>query len=103
MCECDLFVERINSDSKVFEAIKPPLDNFFKMAIFPKLFCGIQNQENTASASHTADKYCHCKGPEQVKWWHAITVTVRLNGSIFNVLALLKNQGDCGTAVKLAS
>ena len=67
VCECDLFVERINSDSKVFEAIKPPLDNFFKMAIFPKLFCDIQNQENTASASHTADKYCHCKGPEQVK------------------------------------
>ena len=35
------------------------------------------------------------------RWWHVITVTVRLNGSIFNVLALLKNQGDCGTAVKL--
>ena len=65
--ECDLFVERINSDSKVFETIKPALDNFFKMAILPKLLCGIENQENTASASHTADKYCHCKGPEEGK------------------------------------
>ena len=39
------------------------------MAILPKLLCGIENQESTALASNTcaADKYCHCKGPEEGK------------------------------------
>ena len=55
--ECDLFVERINLDTKAFEVIKPSLDKFFKIAILPKLLCG----------TNTADKYCHCKGPEEGK------------------------------------
>ena len=37
------------------------------MAILPKLLYGIENQENTTSASHIADKCCHCKRPEEGK------------------------------------
>ena len=78
--ECDLFVERINSDNEAFQGIKPSLDNFF---ILPKLLRGIESCEShTPSTSNTMKYYCHCRGPEEgrmiacdnsnceVEWFH---------------------------------
>ena len=53
--ECDVFVERVNLDAKAFEVVKPSLDNFFKVAILPKLLCGTESCE-TPLASNTLDK-----------------------------------------------
>ena len=89
-------------DAKPFEVVKPSLDNFFKVAILPKLLCGTESCE-TPLAFNTSDKYCHCRGPEEGRMIAVTIVSVKFNGSTFIVLALLENLEAHGTAVKLAS
>ena len=101
--ECDLFVERVNLDTKAFEAIKPSLDNFFKVAILPILLCGTESCE-TPSVSDTLDKYCHCNGPEEGRMIACDNRTCKVQWFHFHCVGLTrKPRGSwyCSEACKL--